>query len=202
MHTVIVSPRDGVLRFMPFALNATVGDTVRFVWPGTVPHSVTMGSELNLCKKNEKVGTFDSGLLNGAAGEVNCTWSISSLCDWTKTLTDSFSVDIQVTTTDPIYYYCSAAEGAHCSKGMWGIINPKAVRSSVSNNISSTRPDCCLQNFGGEQTIGGKMNEWLEGVCSIINISMLFANPFFVLPEPRSQSRLVSRETNKGGHLC
>lgn len=31
-HTVIVAPSQGVLRYIPFALNASVGDTVKFMW--------------------------------------------------------------------------------------------------------------------------------------------------------------------------
>lgn len=31
VHTVIVAPSQGVLRYVPFAVNASVGDTVRFI---------------------------------------------------------------------------------------------------------------------------------------------------------------------------
>lgn len=30
-HTVVVAPTKGVLRYVPFAVNASVGDTVRFM---------------------------------------------------------------------------------------------------------------------------------------------------------------------------
>lgn len=49
-HTVIVAPTQGVLRYVPFALNASVGDTVKFMW-GANNHTVTKSSELALCNK-------------------------------------------------------------------------------------------------------------------------------------------------------
>ncbi len=49
-HTVIVAPTQGVLRYVPFALNASVGDTVKFVWGANV-HTVTKSSQLSLCNK-------------------------------------------------------------------------------------------------------------------------------------------------------
>ena len=44
-HTVIVAPTQGVLRYIPFALNASVGDTIEFIW-GANEHTVTKSSEL------------------------------------------------------------------------------------------------------------------------------------------------------------
>jgi plastocyanin len=49
-HTVVVAPTQGVLRYVPFALNASVGDTVKFIW-GANNHTVTKSSELSLCNK-------------------------------------------------------------------------------------------------------------------------------------------------------
>ena len=49
-HTVIVAPTQGVLRYVPFAVNASVGDTVKFMW-GANEHTVTKSSELALCNK-------------------------------------------------------------------------------------------------------------------------------------------------------
>jgi plastocyanin len=49
-HTVIVAPTQGVLRYVPFALNASVGDTVKFIW-GANNHTVTKSSQLSLCNK-------------------------------------------------------------------------------------------------------------------------------------------------------
>jgi plastocyanin len=44
-HTVIVAPTQGVLRYVPFAINASVGDTIAFVWNAN-KHTVTKSSEL------------------------------------------------------------------------------------------------------------------------------------------------------------
>jgi plastocyanin len=64
-HTVWVAPTQGVLRYVPFAVNASVGDTVKFIW-GANNHTVTKSSELDLCNK-----TGDSPF---ASGEQNKTF--------------------------------------------------------------------------------------------------------------------------------
>ena len=80
-HTVIVAPTQGVLRYVPFATNASVGDTVRFMW-GANNHTVTKSSQLQLCNK-----TSDAPF---ASGEHN----------------KSFIFDQVVNSTDPVFYYC------------------------------------------------------------------------------------------------
>lgn len=62
-HTVIVAPTQGVLRYVPFALNASVGDTVMFMW-GANNHTVTKSSELEVCNK-----TSDSPFASGEQNE-------------------------------------------------------------------------------------------------------------------------------------
>jgi len=61
-HTVIVAPTQGVLRYIPFATNASVGDTVLFMW-GANNHTVTKSSELQLCNKTSDA-PFASGEQN------------------------------------------------------------------------------------------------------------------------------------------
>ena len=61
-HTVIVAPTQGVLRYVPFTLNASVGDTIMFMW-GANNHTVTKSSQLEICNK-----TSDSPF---ASGEQN-----------------------------------------------------------------------------------------------------------------------------------
>ena len=61
-HTVIVAPTQGVLRYVPFALNASVGDTVMFMW-GANNHTVTKSSQLELCNKTTDA-PFASGEQN------------------------------------------------------------------------------------------------------------------------------------------
>jgi plastocyanin len=61
-HTVIVAPTQGVLRYVPFALNASVGDTVKFMW-GANNHTVTKSSALLPCNKSLD-DAFASGTQN------------------------------------------------------------------------------------------------------------------------------------------
>jgi plastocyanin len=70
-HTVWVAPTQGVLRYVPFAVNASVGDTVKFIW-GANNHTVTKSSELELCNK-----TGDAPF---ASGEQNKTF----VCKYNK----------------------------------------------------------------------------------------------------------------------
>jgi len=96
-HTVIVAPTQGVLRYVPFVVNASVGDTVMFMW-GANNHTVTKSSELELCNK-----TSDAPF---ASGEQNKPFTFTQV----------------VNDTNPTFYYCGTP--THCEKGMFGIINP------------------------------------------------------------------------------
>jgi len=99
-HTVVVAPSQGVLRFVPFALNATVGDTIQFMW-GANNHTVTKGTALTPCNRSGDDASFASGLQN-----------------------KDFVFTQVVNDTEPTYFYCAAP--THCQKGMFGIINPVA----------------------------------------------------------------------------
>ena len=79
--TVIVAPTAGVLRFVPFVVNASVGDTVHFVWNAN-NHTVTKSSELQICNK-----TSDAPF---ASGEQN----------------KGFTFDQVVNDTNPTFFYC------------------------------------------------------------------------------------------------
>lgn len=94
-HTVVVAPSQGVLRYVPFAVNASVGDTVKFMWGANV-HTVTKGSALELCNKTADA-PFASGLQN-----------------------KSFVFEQVVNDTKPTFFYCAAP--SHCQKGMFGIM--------------------------------------------------------------------------------
>ncbi len=59
---LLLLPTQGVLRFIPFALNASVGDTVMFMW-GANNHTVTKSSELTPCNKTADA-PFSSGEQN------------------------------------------------------------------------------------------------------------------------------------------
>lgn len=95
--TVIVAPSQGVLRYVPFAVNASVGDTIKFVWKAG-PHTVTKSSSLQPCNA-----------------------SADALFDSTKQDV-GFEFTQAVTSTEPTFFFCGLPN--HCQKGMYGVINP------------------------------------------------------------------------------
>lgn len=99
-HTVIVAPTQGVLRYVPFALNASVGDTIQFMW-GANNHTVTKSSELEPCNK-----TSDKPF---ASGEQNKGFMFTQV----------------VNDTNTTFFYCGTP--THCEKGMFGILNPPSA---------------------------------------------------------------------------
>ncbi|KAI0273363.1 hypothetical protein BC834DRAFT_947599 [Gloeopeniophorella convolvens] len=112
-HTVWVAPTQGVLRYLPFAVNASVGDTVQFIW-GADTHTVTKSSELSPCNK-----TSDAPFASGIQ-------------------TKGFSFTQVVNDTNTTFFYCGVA--THCEQGMFGMINPPNAfqqPSSASNMIPS-----------------------------------------------------------------
>jgi len=123
-HTVIVAPTQGVLRYVPFAVNASVGDTVMFMW-GANNHTVTKSSQLELCNKTSDAlfasGTHDKG----------------------------FTFTQVVNDTNPTFFYC--ATPGHCPKGMFGIINPPNAAGSptaVSSMMPSMMNDSTMAAMG------------------------------------------------------
>lgn len=105
-HTVIVAPTQGVLRYVPFAVNASVGDTIHFVWNAN-NHTVTKSSELQLCNK-----TSDAPFVTGEQNK-------------------GFTFDQVVNDTNPTFYYCGTP--THCEKGMFGIINPPSEANAATS---------------------------------------------------------------------
>jgi hypothetical protein len=81
-------------------MNATVGETIKFVWGVPANHTVSKGSALDLCNKTSD-GFFTSGVQMAPF-------------DYTVTVND----------TGPLFFYC--AVGKHCASGMFGIVNPTA----------------------------------------------------------------------------
>ncbi|KAL5511828.1 hypothetical protein ACEPAH_5046 [Sanghuangporus vaninii] len=106
-HTIIVAPTQGVLRYVPFATNASVGDTIKFMWNANM-HTVTKGSQLELCNITSDQ-PFTSGVQN-----------------------KSFVFTQVVNSTDPTFFYCNVP--THCQKGMFGIINPPNADVAFSNS--------------------------------------------------------------------
>ncbi|KAI0336452.1 hypothetical protein GY45DRAFT_403515 [Cubamyces sp. BRFM 1775] len=105
-HTVIVAPTQGVLRYIPFAVNASVGDTVMFMW-GANNHTVTKSSQLELCNKTDNQPF--------ASGEQNKPFTFTQV----------------VNDTNPIFFYCGTP--GHCAKGMFGMINPPSAYMAPSS---------------------------------------------------------------------
>jgi plastocyanin len=124
-HTVWVAPTQGVLRYVPFALNASVGDTVKFIW-GANNHTVTKSSELDLCNKTTNVPF--------ASGEQNKTFVFTQV----------------VNDTNPTFYYCGTP--THCQKGMFGIINPPNAWGQPSC-ASSMMPAIASQNPSSQAAV-------------------------------------------------
>ncbi|KAJ7685143.1 hypothetical protein DFH06DRAFT_968538 [Mycena polygramma] len=114
-HTVLVAPTKGVFRMMPFATNASVGDTIEFHW-GADEHTVTKSSQLLPCNKSSDAPVF-------ASGEQNTSFVFTQV----------------VNDTNPTFYYCGTP--GHCEKGMFGIINPAMATpgspSSLGGMMSS-----------------------------------------------------------------
>jgi len=110
-HTVIVAPTKGVFRMMPFATNASVGDTIEFHW-GADQHTVTKSSALTPCNKSNEAPVF-------ASGEQNA----------------SFVFREMVNDTNPIFYYCGTP--THCEKGMFGVINPATTVPGAPSSLAA-----------------------------------------------------------------
>ncbi|KAL5635514.1 hypothetical protein ACGC1H_004342 [Rhizoctonia solani] len=119
-HTVIVAPTKGVLRYVPFAVNASVGDTVRFMW-GAGPHTVTKSSALTVCNKSADATSFASGQQNA-----------------------SFVFDQVVNNTEPTFFFCAVPN--HCQKGMFGIINPPSAPAGAATSVGAMMSTWTSQN--------------------------------------------------------
>jgi len=105
-HTVIVAPSQGVLRYVPAMVNATVGDTIMFKWQAN-NHTVTKGSSLELCNKTSDA-PFASGLQQ-----------------------KDFVFTQVVNDTNPVFFYCAAP--GHCQKGMFGVLNMGTTSNSAKS---------------------------------------------------------------------
>jgi len=112
-HTVIVAPSQGVLRYVPFAVNASIGDTVKFVW-GANNHTVTKSSALSPCNKSSDSASFTSGVQS-----------------------KDFVFEQVVNDTNPTFFHCGVP--THCQKGMFGIINPPNALGA-SGSVGSMMP--------------------------------------------------------------
>jgi len=119
-HTVIVAPSQGVLRYVPFAVNASVGDTVKFVW-GANNHTVTKSTQLTPCNK-----TSDAAFTSGVQIK-------------------DFVFEQVVNDTNPLFFFCGVP--SHCQKGMFGIINPPTVPVGTNTSIGNMMQSLVAKNM-------------------------------------------------------
>ncbi|BGO91477.1 hypothetical protein NBRC10512_003138 [Rhodotorula toruloides] len=94
---VVVAPKKGDLRFVPFNTVASPGQTIEFIW-GAGPHTVTQSSQLSICNATQQTGAFKSGMQQAG-----------------------FQMPLTVNDSSTIFYYCAVPN--HCQKGMFGLIN-------------------------------------------------------------------------------
>jgi len=123
VHTVMVAPMEGVLRYWPFAVNASVGDTIRYVWTTPLNHTATLSTALTICNKSAKADELKwvSGVKNASNGTPQ-------------------TFDVTIQTNETQFFYCSVAQ--HCNKGMFGMVQPKMG----GNNTVSFYMDKWLQS--------------------------------------------------------
>lgn len=143
--TVMVAPKQGVLRYVPFAVNASVGTTIEFRWGGG-PHTVTKGSALLPCNKSTEDPVFASGQQE-----------------------KDFIFTQVVNDTKPTYYFCGV--GQHCNNGMFAIINPPMDvngDSSVGNmmgEIMANNSDLkAYATYMSNATSGKTGSNWGAGI--------------------------------------
>lgn len=108
---VVVAPHQGVLRYVPPLITASVGQTVKFTW-GAGPHTVTQSSQAAPC--NHSIGGFQSGQQNATA-------------TFTQVVND----------TNPVFFYCGVP--THCQKGMFGAINPPTA-PGANTSVAAMMP--------------------------------------------------------------
>jgi plastocyanin len=123
--TVIVAPTQGVLRYVPAFVNASVGTTIEFMWNAD-NHTVTKGSQLLPCNHTTEDPSFITGIQK-----------------------KGFTFTQVVNDTNPTFFFCGAP--THCQKGMFGIINPPSnfgSPTSVSGMMQSmTSSDPALEAY-------------------------------------------------------
>jgi plastocyanin len=151
VHTVLVAPTGAGLRYMPFALNATVGDTIRYVWTTPNNHTATLSSALAICNKS------------GIADQRNFVSGVRNASQGMQTF------DVTVQTADPQFFYCSVAQ--HCAKGMFGIINPanniggpNTVGTMMSSWVQSDPSLQAAYNYAMQNISGSSAQTWGMGM--------------------------------------
>ncbi|OQO09764.1 hypothetical protein B0A48_05168 [Cryoendolithus antarcticus] len=94
---------DHDLEFHPDSITAAVGSQVQFEWY-PMNHSLASSTYDNVCEPDGKIF---SGYFDPASGMM-----------------DKQTFVINITSTEPIWYYCTQEYYTHCQNGMVGVINP------------------------------------------------------------------------------
>ena len=110
---VVVAPKMGDLRMVPFAINIDAGQSAQFFW-GAGPHTVTQSSALEVCNKTKTPTAFVSGLKNATSTFSEPRTSVYSAAGWRLTGLGNCRTAVPVNNTDTIWYYCSVP--THCQK--------------------------------------------------------------------------------------
>lgn len=139
-HTIIVAPSQGVLRFVPFSVNARQGDKLEFIW-GAGPHSATLSQGQSVCNRSTTETAFDSGRLNATA---------------------KFTTTVNATT--PQFHYCFV--GQHCMNGMFGVVNPPTTNVTTDLTQAATRTlpaevGSSTAGAGSNRCNGDRMDCWV-----------------------------------------
>ncbi|GAA5992611.1 hypothetical protein JCM5350_003671 [Sporobolomyces pararoseus] len=100
-YQVIVAPKKGDLRMVPFNINVPQGQNVTFLW-GAGPHTVTQSSPLEICNASQTAGAYKSGMQDVG-----------------------FQFPVQISSNSTQTYFCGVPN--HCQKGMFGLINGLTV---------------------------------------------------------------------------
>lgn len=119
---VTVGGPGGTTQFTPSSVNATVGDTVTFVFMQK-NHTATQSTFANPC--SAAPGGFDTGFVPVSDNNTNGPFQ---------------QAQFQVTDTNPIWVYCR--QTGHCQKGMVFAINPgdkfAAFQAAAMGNTTTT----------------------------------------------------------------
>ncbi|GAA6060493.1 hypothetical protein JCM10212_007124 [Sporobolomyces blumeae] len=182
LYQVIVAPKKGDLRMVPFNINVPKGTNVTFLW-GAGPHTVTQSSPLQICNASQAAGAFKSGMRE-----------------------QGFMFPLEVTTDSPMTYFCGVP--MHCQKGMFGLINgqmaeavaegmgaamPKmAANDSALADLWNTTKEACKDSPAawkwGDQIAASQFPDWAMPIAAE---NILYTRQFFAaFPEalPNSTS--------------